>query len=170
MRRRIFYVFSFAVLIGLAGLAFAINKQFQEKNRPPKIPGFRFPAISGVEFSNANLLTDRPTVIMYTSPNCIYCHEALNILADNQEIFTSCQFVMIFPFDAVDVEKFLMDHSEVASNPNLLVLLDPFKEFATLFGPSNFPSLYVYSKGGELIKKIDGLSRIEVLKEFIGED
>ncbi len=165
-----YFVWSFIVM-GLSTLYIGIGFELQKKTYPREIPAFAFPDLNGTVFRKEDLAKSIQTIFIYASPDCIHCSNATKIIAENAKAFDSCEVIMIFPSDAIEVEKFMSENPGLETLNNLRILLDPFKHFPQLFGPSNYPSFFLYNKKGFFIKKIEGLSDINALKQpFENED
>ncbi|TRX49846.1 redoxin domain-containing protein [Fulvivirga sp. M361] len=165
------YISLVIILAGFCYLGFiAISKQItknQHYEEALKIPSFSFYKLEGGFFSNDDLTNNGKVLIVYASPECVHCEEGAKLLANHKEAIQSLQVVIVFPFEAAEVQAFCDRVKGLRSIKNVSFLLDPFEEFRELFGYSNFPSFFVYDEKKLLIKKIEGISDIHQITDLI---
>ena len=168
MKKKLILGFALLLILTFGYFGFTAISHYTSTNETAsEIPPFRFVALNGEPITPSDLLPDQQVIIVYANPNCEPCTEAIRLLATHRDEFQQCQIVLVFPFDAVEVERFIEANEDLNDISQLKTLLDPFHQFSSLFGPSNFPAFFIYGKRGELLGKIEGLSDINLIREFI---
>ena len=159
----------FAVVV-ISFLAFgfvAITSHLSSQREHAEIPEFSFATLEGEEFTKADLNGGRPVIFVYANAECESCEEAAALLAAHKDELKSAQFVMVFPNDVIEVERYFEKVREIHELDNFVFVIDPYKNFRQLFGPGDFPSFFVYDKDGNFVAMIAGLSDINILTRYL---
>jgi thioredoxin-related protein len=122
----------------------------------PDIPPFSITKVpDSSNFSKQDLKKKKPTLIMLFSPDCEHCQRQTKELKKDIELIKNVQIVMVSFLDYDLVKKFYEDFS-MKDYPNISVGRDGKYFLGTFYKPHIFPSMFLYSKKGKLVKTFEG--------------
>jgi thioredoxin-related protein len=129
--------------------------------RFPNIPPFRIIKVSdSTAFTKADLSTKKATMIMVFSPDCEHCQHETEELKKHAELFKKIQIVMVSPIDHRFIRQFYEDY-KLSEYPNITIGRDPGYFLGTFYKVRSFPSIFLYDKKGNFVKKFDGSTPVE---------
>jgi len=73
---------------------------------------------------------------------------------------------MVSPVGYEFIKKFY-DEFKIADYPNITMGRDPGYFFGTFYKVRSFPSIYLYDKKGNFVKKFDGSTPVEQIPTFL---
>jgi thiol-disulfide isomerase/thioredoxin len=126
------------------------------------IPTFKYQNINGEQFSNNNLKVDTPTLFIYFNSECEYCNEETKMIQERIEQFTPHQLVFVSFEKPEKIESFAKKYN-LQNYDNIHFVCDTKVTFATTFDVQSLPCLVLYDKNQQLIEKIKGQTKVEVL-------
>ncbi|MBG6060685.1 peroxiredoxin [Flavobacterium sp. CG_9.1] len=126
------------------------------------IPTFKYQNINGEQFSNNNLKVDTPTLFIYFNSECEYCNEETKMIQERIEQFTPNQLVFVSFEKAKKIESFAKKYN-LQNYDNIHFVCDTKVTFAATFDVQSLPCLVLYDKNQQLIEKIKGQTKVEVL-------
>ena len=154
----------FLALLGY--FAYQICSKLQHKNEVAAhiktIPPFNYLSVKGGVFTNKNLKTSIPTLFIYFNTECEYCNEEANMIQANIEKFNDFQLVFI-SFEKPNIIKSFAATHQLLNYDNIYFLSDTKATFATTFDVTSLPCLVLYDKNQNLIEKIKGQTKAEVI-------
>lgn len=106
--------------------------------------------------------------LMFNS-ECGFCLDEIEDIVDNIESFEDVNFYLI----SNETEQSLMDYSEDSEFlglENFTIIKDKDEFFHNFFNVSVTPSIFIYTKDGELINYNHGFLPLNKLKIMIGEN
>ena len=170
-RKAIIVILGLAFFIGVLGfLGYRIiDKQNQnEKIKLSKeyLPTFEFYDLDSTIYSTSLKDKSLPIVIIHFNTECDHCQSEALLIHQNFKAFTSAQLVMVAPNNPKDILAFIATYG-ISKHKEIIVLWDKDKRFVSLFGPSQFPSVYIYSKEHRLLKEYHGEVKIEAITKYI---
>ncbi|MCI4671146.1 MAG: redoxin family protein [Bacteroidia bacterium] len=118
-----------------------------------KVPAFSFKTLDGKDFTQSELKTDRPTMIMNYDPYCDHCNEQAETIKKAASKFKekNVQFVFVtFIPEKEATEEFIKNHFE-GTGLDYTFLLDPEIRFESYFGYTDDAlNIFLYkAKGGK---------------------
>lgn len=118
-----------------------------------KVPAFSFKTLEGEEFTQAQLDSKKPTMIMNYDPYCDHCNDQAEIIKKAASKFKekNVQFVFVtFIPEKEATEAFIQKHFE-GTGLNYTFLLDPNISFESYFGYTDDAlNIFLYkTKGGK---------------------
>ena len=149
-------------IISIAITTFAqVDSTAPVYKRFPTIPEFTVvKAPDSTAFSRENLKKKKPVIFMIFSPECEHCqHETKALIADINK-FKNAQIVMITWLPYEEMIQFYKDY-KIANYPEITMARDDKFFFPSFFKVRNFPSIYVYDKKGNLVKKFEGSVKVD---------
>jgi peroxiredoxin len=139
-----------------------INHKKEVAANIKNIPTFNYQNINGEQFSNNNLKVDTPTLFIYFNSECEYCNEETKMIQERIEQFTPNQLVFVSFEKVKKIESFAKKYN-LQNYDNIHFVCDTKVTFATTFDVQSLPCLVLYDKNQQLIEKIKGQTKVEVL-------
>lgn len=149
------------ILLTALFLSFSINAQTNtgssntdtlapyQKN--PSIPPFSIQTPDSSWFSKVNLKANKPTLILYFSPDCGHCQlETEEVLSKMKEL-SNLQIVMITSRPFEDMANFA-EHYKISRFPSIRIGTDPSKMVTRFYDVKFTPFSALYDKKGKLVK------------------
>ncbi len=120
------------------------------------LPAFKANIVpDSTDFSNKDLNRKNPVIIMFFSPDCEHCQrETKELLAFKNEL-KAVQIVMLSPSSYHALHQFY-DEYGLSSMPNIKMAQDINYSLGSLYQIRTFPTMYVYSNTGKLLKAFAG--------------
>ena len=120
------------------------------------IPSFKINVVpDSSDFVNKNLDSKKPVIIMFFSPDCEHCQkETKELLAFKNEL-KAFQIVMLSPSSYAALHQFYVDYG-LSAMPNIRMAQDVNYNLGSLYQIRTFPTMYVYSNTGKLLKAFAG--------------
>jgi hypothetical protein len=73
---------------------------------------------------------------------------------------------MVAPNSPLEISSFIK-HYGISQHPEIIVLWDKENRFVNWFGPSPFPSMYIYDSKQHLVKEYHGEVKIEAITRYL---
>lgn len=131
-----------------------------------KLKVFKFYNLDSSGFSNQDIPAGKSIYIVYFDPDCDFCESEISLIMNNISQFKQTEILMVSSNSPDRIrrigEKFNISHVKTVH-----LLWDKDIQFQTLFGKSIIPSSFVYSPDHVLLKKYEGLVRIEALIKLV---
>ena len=170
-RKAIIVILGLAFFIGI--IVFfgytIIEKQHQnEKIKITKkyLPKFEFYNLDSTVYFTSLEDKSVPVIIIHFNIECDHCQSEALLIHQNFKAFTNAQLVMVAPNNPKDILAFTVTYG-ISKHKEIIVLWDKDKRFVNWFGPSPFPSVYIYSKNHRLLKEYHGEVKIEAITKYI---
>ena len=126
------------------------------------IPQFEYLNTKGGVFTNQNLKKDTPTLFIYFNTECGFCNEEAQMIQQNIEKFAAVQLIFISFEKPKAITAFAAKH-RLNGYRNVYFLCDTQVTFATTLDIKSLPCLVLYNKNQQLIEKIKGQTKTEIL-------
>lgn len=126
------------------------------------IPNFEYHNCRGGIFTRKNLKKDSPTLFIYFNTECEFCNEEAQMIDENIEKFKDIQLVFI-SFEKPELITAFAERHHLDHYDTINFLSDTTISFATTFDVKSLPSLVLYDKNQQLIEKIKGQTKVEIL-------
>jgi peroxiredoxin len=155
------------LFVGLFGfLIFQITSKIKHKTEVAEnikiIPPFNFQNVNGGSFTNENLIKNTPTLFIYFNSECEFCNEEAEMVKENIEKFKNFQLIFISIEKPELIKSFAVKH-KLNEYDKINFLSDTQVSFASTFDVKSLPCLVLYDKDQNLIEKIKGQIKPEVL-------
>lgn len=133
--------------------------------QPAKIPAFTFFKLAdGTPFTKSELPASGRVVLVFFDPGCGHCQEEAEAIGNNLDRFKDASFYFIAMQDKPLIQEFIAKYGKkLKGKSNVTFLHDGNYEFISKFNPSEYPSLYVYSANGQLVKYLHGPKEINTI-------
>ncbi len=155
------------LFIGLFGfMIFQIASKIKYKKEVAEniktIPKFSFQNINGGVFTNQNIIKNTPTIFIYFNSECEFCNEEAEMIEQNIEKFSAFQLIFV-SFEKPDLIKSFAVKHKLNNYDKVNFLSDTQVSFAPTFDVKSLPCLVLYDKNQQLIEKIKGQIKPEIL-------
>ena len=127
--------------------------------RPAKLP---FQALARFNYPSAK----QSSIIFYFHPECDHCSYEAEAIQKQLEDFRSTQLIWISAADSSSIRQFAQEH-QLDKAPNVHWMSDTANLFASTFGSSSVPSVWIYSKDGQLMKHYKGETKPAALLKYM---
>lgn len=131
------------------------------------IPDFEYENIKGNKFTNTNLKANSSKLFIYYNSECEFCNEEAKMIKENIEQFNTTQILFISFEKNEKIKQFANNH-QLDTYDNITFLCDSKATFATTFDVKSMPCLVLYDKDNNLIEKIKGQTKAEILIKKLG--
>lgn len=158
------------VLLGFVGYK-SIKNHYQKKiiaKKTQTLPEFSFYTLENQLFSTKELKPETSVIISYFHPECEHCQYEAKDMVKHQQDFKNTQILMISPADINEIQQFA-EKCNLQQLQNLIILHDTAYVFEDTFGESAFPTLFIYSKQHQLIKKFSGEVKAVKIIEILNQ-
>jgi len=108
------------------------------------------------------LLSGKPIMIMFTHPECPFCHEKTNQLKNRMPEFENVIILMITHADKELAFEFYMQY-ELSQYENVHFLIDDFLKVSRMYGAPPVPSVFLYGADKKLLFARKGAVRMETI-------
>lgn len=146
-----------------------INYKKEVQQNIKTIPQFSYQNIEGEVFTNQNLKTETPAIFIYFNTECEYCNEEAQMIHENIKEFGNVQIIFISFEDTEQIKKFAQNH-QLINYDNVYFLHDSKNTFTTAFDINSLPCLVLYDKNQNLIEKIKGQTKPEILIKKLSDE
>jgi peroxiredoxin len=160
----------FMVLFGF--LIFQITSKINHKKEVEEniktIPKFSFQNINGGVFTDQNIIKNTPTIFIYFNSECEFCNEEAEMIKENLEKFSNFQLIFV-SFEQPELIKTFAEKHQLINYDKINFLSDTQVSFAPTFDVKSLPCLVLYDKNRQLIEKIKGQIKPEILLKKLKE-
>jgi peroxiredoxin len=161
------------LFMGLFGfLIFQITSKIKHKKEVAEniktIPKFSFQNINGGVFTDQNIIKNTPTVFIYFNSECEFCNEEAEMIKENIEKFSNFQLIFV-SFEQPELIKTFAEKHQLINYDKINFLSDTKVSFAPTFDVKSLPCLVLYDKNRQLIEKIKGQIKPEILLKKLKE-
>lgn len=119
--------------------------------KTPFIPPFKIQMPDSSWFSKANLPSEKPTLILYFSPDCGHCQIETETLLSKMKEFNNIQVVMVTSRPFEDMVNFA-NHYMIKRFPQIKIGTDTARLVTRFYDVRFTPFSALYNKSGKLIK------------------
>lgn len=166
-------IFAFLFFIGSFNMAMAqeaAKDSLPVYQRFPTIPPFKLiTAPDSTAFGKDDLRKKKPVVIVYFSPDCDHCKHFTKELQAHADLFKDAQIVMASSLDYDIIKRFYQEY-KIFSFPNIIMGRDGTDFFRNFFSVRSYPTIVVYNKKGDFIKRFDGTATMEKIAAALTGD
>lgn len=139
-----------------------INHKNEIAQNIKRIPQFSYQSIQGRIFTNQNLKAETPAIFIYFNTECEYCNEEAQMIHENLKKFENVQIIFISFENTKQIKKFAQNH-QLINHDNVHFLHDSKNTFASTFDINSLPCLLMYDRNQNLIEKVKGQTKPEIL-------
>lgn len=155
----------FLLLLGLLGSVFSGHAQTPATG----IPNFTFYDMRDQAFNKKNLRPGKPSFFIFFDTRCEHCQRTckrLNTLYPK----TSGAFVYMLSLDKKEnIQAFFREYApKLPEQKNFMILQDRLFHFIPRFGPTKYPSMFLYGVNQKLIKYSDDEGSLDIMLSLIG--
>jgi thiol-disulfide isomerase/thioredoxin len=170
-RRAIVIIFCLACFVGIiCFLGYKIIRK-QNQNEMIKItkeylPAFEFYQLDSSKFSSTSINKNNPLIIIHFNTACEHCQAEAQLIHQNIKALKKSHIIMVAPNSPLEISSFIKQYG-ISQYPEIIVLWDKESRFVNWFGPSPFPSIYIYDRAQHLVKEYHGEVKIEAITKYL---
>lgn len=127
------------------------NDTLSAYKKNPAIPPFTIQTPDSSWFGKENLTTNKPTLILYFSPDCGHCQLETEEVIGKMKELDNLQIVMITSRPFEDMANFA-SHYKISRFPTIKIGTDPSRMVTQFYDVKFTPFSALYNKKGKLIK------------------
>ena len=115
------------------------------------LPAFKMKLTNGKIYSNSDISTQKPLVLIYFAPDCEHCQVLIKQLLNKINVFRHAQIVLV-TFESIEsVAQFKKDY-KLDKYPNIIVGVEqPVFFFRTYYDLQNTPFTALFNKSKKLV-------------------
>lgn len=156
--KRILFFISMIAAIGCTQAQTSTQTTDSKPKFTDKIPAFKILTQDSVYVTNTILKADKPTVVIYFSPDCSHCQRMMYELKPYMKDFAKSQVVMVTFIQSSYLKmlrEFRRDFS-LASYPNFITGTEfPDYKLQRFYQVQTTPFIAIYDRKGKLVKYFD---------------
>ena len=147
--------------------AFVLSGMAQTDNDPPykrfpTVPPFSLLTVDSTLITKDNLVTNKPTIIMYFNPGCEHCQHQMEDMIAHKEALKDIQIVMATYAPLNELAEFI-DKYKVAEFPNIKTGRDTKYMLQPFFKIGGLPYQALYDADAKLITTYEGNVKIDTM-------
>jgi len=155
------------LLIGLfAFMGYQVISKINHKNQVAEniktMPHFEYVGLDGNLFTQKQVKQNTPILFVYFNSECEYCNEEAKMIKESISKLNEVQLFFVSFEKPEQIKTFATTH-ELLTYDNVTFLCDSRFTFATTFDVKSLPCLVLYDKNHQLIEKIKGQTKVDVL-------
>lgn len=148
-----------------------VNAQTTDSIQAPylqdkQLPFFKMMLTDSSVFYKDDLKKNRPTIIIFFSPECEHCKKLTELLIEDIKEFKKTQVVMISPLPLSKIKDFY-NELHIKKYRSIKMGKDALYFFANYFQTHYLPFIATYNKKGKLVKGWEGGTTIKELVESV---
>jgi thiol-disulfide isomerase/thioredoxin len=168
-RLKIFFSVVFISIIGSLSVLsyFKISEKQNAENKIEWLPEFELTDIhSNYPINLDNIISGRPTLLVFFHSHCDYCTHELTALNDVRDRLIESNVVFFSPEHPDTLRQFMTEFN-FDECENIFVGRANQRELFDWFGEMVPPTSFVYDENLQLVEKYKGLRNIEVILEAL---
>ncbi len=116
------------------------------------IPSFNFLRLDNTAFTDKQLAKDQLLFFVFFDAGCEHCHHAIQYIDQHYQAFKKAAIYFVSLDKVTTINEVMNKYGKgLTGKKNVIILQDTKNEFIQKFGPSKYPSLFLYSPGKKLI-------------------
>lgn len=150
-------------------LAFLITTCSRPKNDCEGAQAKQLPALMLTKINGDSVLTsslEGPVVLVFFSPDCDHCQREAADIRLHISAFKDYSLYFISPSPAEEIKEFATTYG-LMGHPNIEFARADVTEVVRLMGKVSTPTLCIYSKEKQLVKRFDGETEMEEIAKFL---
>jgi hypothetical protein len=170
-RKAIVIIFCLACFVAI--ICFLVYKIIEKQNQNDVIkaskeylPVFEFYKLDSSKYSSTAVNKINPIIIIHFDTECDHCQSEAKLIHQNIGAFKKSHIIMVAPNSPSYISSFTREYG-ISQHPEIIVLWDKENRFVDWFGPSPFPSMYIYDSKHHLSKEYHGEVKIEAITKFL---
>jgi thiol-disulfide isomerase/thioredoxin len=117
-------------------------------------------------FTNKNLHTNTPFLLMFFSPDCDHCHKQTKELLAYKKELKGIQILLLSVAPYQEIKNFY-DEFRLSAMPNLKVGQDINFKLGITYKVNTYPSIYVYDRKATLAKAFIGNKDVQAILDAL---
>jgi len=151
---------SFSLIIAAA----CSMAQTQPYTPPPVIPPYRILNTDSVYVTPANLVKNKPVMVIYFAPDCSHCQHLMYDLKPKMNAFKNMQVVMITFAEPLKATQVFYRDFDLKKYPNFTVGTEGYSlKVQKYYNVHTTPYIALYDKNGKLVKAYEKAPTVDTL-------
>lgn len=140
------------------------KKENAVNEKPSQLPAFMMTLTTGQQVMSNTLPGN--LILVFYNPGCDHCQREAEAIRKELDAFSkhSIYFIAASPMDTIT--KFAADY-DLAGRANVVFAKAEIPDVIREMGPLGTPSLFIYSKDRQLVKRFDGETNVEEIIKFL---
>ncbi|MDB5016501.1 MAG: thiol-disulfide oxidoreductase [Mucilaginibacter sp.] len=135
---------------------------------PASIPPYHILTTDSVYVTPANLKKNKPTMIIYFSPDCSHCLHMMHEMKPKMKDFKNIQVVMVTFVNQIEALRVFYRDFDLKKYPNFTVGTEGYTYVVQkYYQVKTTPYIALYDKTGKLVKTYEKAPKIEDLAEEV---
>ncbi|WP_395047080.1 TlpA family protein disulfide reductase [Flavobacterium sp.] len=172
MKKILKIIILIVVLSILAFMGYKVVTKIRQKKEVAEhikiIPVFEYQTLEGKPFSNKDLKENTATVFLYFNSECEHCQSEATQIKEKINQFKNVQLVFISFEEPKQIATFAITY-KLNNDANIYFLCDSKVSFATTFDVKSLPTIVVYDKEKNLLKKIKGQVKVQTILKLLNK-
>jgi peroxiredoxin len=132
------------------------------------IPDFTFYKLDNSSFTNKNLPEGKQIFFVFFDVTCDHCQQTIKALSTHINEFEGISIYLITMDKKEYLSRFFNEYGKnLVTKKNVLILQDLRNLFIKQFGPSKYPSVFLYSSSKKLIFYSDEDQHLEKFLKLV---
>ena len=131
---------------------------------PPVIPPYRILNTDSVYVTPANLVKNKPVMVIYFAPDCSHCQHLMYDLKPKMNAFKNMQVVMITFAEPLKATQVFYRDFNLKKYPNFTVGTEGYSlKVQRYYNVHTTPYIALYDKNGKLVKAYEKAPNVDTL-------
>jgi thioredoxin-related protein len=131
---------------------------------PPVIPPYRILNTDSVYVTPANLVKNKPVMVIYFAPDCSHCQHLMYDLKPKMNAFKNMQVVMITFAEPLKATQVFYRDFDLKKYPNFTVGTEGYSlKVQRYYNVHTTPYIALYDKNGKLVKAYEKAPTVDTL-------
>jgi peroxiredoxin len=166
------YTLLSGLVLGLLCLGYGIMRKIRTKNaiseRTAQLPSFQFERLDGTPITS-KFFQNKPVWLLHFDSGCEFCQIQLSEIQQHSDQLSHIKVLLISSENAAVLKSFSQKQG-FDKLPNITIVRDSTHVCTKLLGMVSTPSSLLYAADGRLVKRYNGVVKIEaVVKAFDNE-
>lgn len=149
---------------GLVIAAACSMAQMPAYTPPPVIPPYRILNTDSIYVTPANLVKNKPVMVIYFAPDCSHCQHLMYDLKTKMKAFKNMQVVMITFAEPLKATQVFYRDFNLKKYPNFTVGTEGYSlKVQKYYNVHTTPYIALYDKNGKLVKAYEKAPTVDTL-------
>lgn len=132
------------------------------------IPEFTLQTLTGEIFTKQDLPTNKPSLIIYFSPDCQHCHYEASVIRDSIQRLSDISILWVSQASKETLRNFAEEY-DLTNYSNIFILQDQGNAFKRLMAITISPAILIYNEEQKLITLFKGETKIDTILKYLGD-
>lgn len=172
-RKSILFIVIGVVVALLAFMGYKVVRLAQQKQAVEqalqKVPDFEFLSTNGEKFTQASIDVNTPTLFVFFNSECDFCRYEAQDISENIEELKDIEILFISTESTIEITSF-SEEFNLNQQQNIHFLHDSTSALYNLFDLTSYPSILIYNKNKNLLKRHKGQLNVQAILRVLKEN